>query len=83
MINDVQDIKIGDKVFPVFGLDNPYIASLNPYYILQIEDDMLTWAYGGNCIPHKIKFGQYRLFKTIEDARKYCVEYWRVNWVLS
>ena len=80
MIKNIEQLKVGDKVFPVYGLDKPYIASLNPYYILHIDDDVITWAYGGNCFPHKIKFGDYRLFESVYDAKKYCVNYWRLKW---
>lgn len=83
LIHDINDINVGNKVYPLFGLDNPYIASVNPYYVLHIEGDVITWAYGGNCNPHKIKFGQYRLFTSLEKARKYVKSFRRFTWVQS
>lgn len=80
MIQDIKDINVGDKVYPVFGIPTPYVASVNPYHILHIEGDVITWAYGGNCAPHKIKFGQYRLFDSLSKARDYCRYFWRFNW---
>lgn len=80
MITSIEEISIGDKVFPVYGLDEPYIATVNPYYILHIDGDLITWQYGGNCNPNKIKFGDFRIFKTLQDAKAYCVEARRFLW---
>lgn len=72
MITDINELMVGDKVYPLFGLDKPYVASVNPYYILHIDGDVITWSYGNNCLATKFKFGHYRLFKSLDDAYNFC-----------
>lgn len=80
MIKNITDICVGDKVYPIYGAEIPYISSPHPHYITKIEGDMITWSYGGNCLPYTVYFYGIRIFKELEEARKFCIRS-RIKWV--